>query len=85
MLLDKAWQGIFSFMFHLAKCQIVDYSMRCTGCFTDWELLDGDVLPEGSVPDTDMDQDIPERSPQQQLDIYKLSSVDYDFTNGQFF
>jgi hypothetical protein len=45
----------------------------------DWELLDGDV-----VPDTDMDQDVPtESSVQQQLDFYKLSSVDYDFANGQ--
>ncbi|XP_021936658.1 uncharacterized protein LOC110838102 isoform X2 [Zootermopsis nevadensis] len=55
----------------------VDYSS-----FADWEMLDGDVLPEGSVPDMDIDQDIPENTTQQQLDIYKLSSVDYDFTNG---
>jgi tyrosine kinase 2 len=51
----------------------VDYSS-----FADWELLDGDV-----VPDTDMDQDVPtENTAQQQLDFYKLSSVDCDFTNG---
>jgi hypothetical protein len=47
--------------------------------------MDGDVLPEGSVPDTDMDQDIPENTTQQQLDFYKLSSVDCDFANGKFF
>jgi len=36
------------------------------------------------VPDTDMDQDVPtENTAQQQLDFYKLSSVDYDFTNGE--
>jgi hypothetical protein len=59
--------------------------VRCIDCCTDWELLDGDVLPEGSVPDMDMDPDIPENTTQQQLDFYKLSSVDYDFTNGEFF
>jgi hypothetical protein len=58
--------------------------VRHIDCCTDWELLDGDVLPEGSVPDTDMDPDIPENTTQQQLDFYKLSSVDYDFTNGEF-
>ena len=53
---------------------------RSIGSCTDWELLDGDV-----VPDTDMDQDVPTENTaqQQQLDFYKLSSVDYDFTNGE--
>jgi hypothetical protein len=47
--------------------------------------MDGDVLPEGTVPDTDMDPDIPENTTQQQLDFYKLSSVDYEFSNGECF
>jgi tyrosine kinase 2 len=55
----------------------VDYSS-----FADWEVLDGDVLPEGSFPDTDMGPEIPENTTQQQLDFYNLSSVDYDFSNG---
>jgi hypothetical protein len=64
--------------------QLILHTRILVGCCADWELLDGDVLPEGSVPDMDMDQDIPENSAQQQLDFYKLSSVDCDFTNGQF-
>jgi len=48
----------------------------------DWELMDGDVMPEGSGPDTDTDPEVPENPSQQQLDFYKLSNVDYDFGNG---
>ncbi|KAJ9591248.1 hypothetical protein L9F63_002213, partial [Diploptera punctata] len=50
--------------------------------YANWELMDGDVMPEGSGPDTDTDQDVPETTSQQQLDFYKLSNVDYDFGNG---
>ncbi|XP_069692335.1 uncharacterized protein [Periplaneta americana] len=66
-----------SMMYQSTQQPQVDYSS-----FADWELLDGDVLPEGSGPDTDTDQEVPENTTQQQLDFYKLSNVDYDFGNG---